>query len=35
MVRKPTLYRVLAALLIVIAAALTWSPLGRLDPPNL
>ena len=35
MVRKPTLYRVLAALLIVIAAALTLSHLGHLDPPNL
>ena len=30
-----TLYRVLAALLIVIAAALTLSHLGNLDPPNL
>jgi hypothetical protein len=33
--RKPTLYRVWAALLIVIAAALTLSHLGHLDPPNL
>jgi hypothetical protein len=33
--RKRTLYRVLAALLIVIAAALTWSHLGHLDPLNL
>jgi hypothetical protein len=30
-----TLYRVLAALLIVIAAALILSHLGNLDPPNL
>jgi uncharacterized protein len=33
--RKLTLYRVLAALLIVIAAALTWSHVGHLEPPNL
>jgi hypothetical protein len=34
-VTRATLYRVLAALLIVIAAALTWSHLGHLDPLNL
>jgi hypothetical protein len=33
--RKPTLYRVWAALLIVIAAAPDLEPLGHLDPPNL
>ena len=32
---KPTLQRVRAALLTVIAAALTCSHLGHLDPPNL
>jgi uncharacterized membrane protein YfcA len=32
---RATLYRVLAALLIVIAAALTLSHLGNFDPPNL
>jgi hypothetical protein len=32
--RRPTLCRVLAALQIVVAAALTWSHLGHLDPPN-
>jgi len=34
-IRRPTLQRVRAALLIVIAAALTCSHLGHLDPPNL
>ena len=34
-VRKGTLQRVRAALLIVIAAALTCSHLGHLDPPDL
>ena len=34
-VPQGTLYRVLAALLIVIAAALTLSHLGNFDPPNL
>jgi hypothetical protein len=33
--RKPALYRVRAALLIVIAAALALSHLGHLDPRNL
>jgi uncharacterized membrane protein YfcA len=30
--RSATLYRVLAALLVLIAAALTWSHFGHLDP---
>ena len=34
-VQYATLYRVLAALLVVIAPALTWSHVGHLDPLNL